>query len=310
MNRNKTISIVVFILFLATLVFGQAKVGTSSAQFLEIPVGARSVGMADAYIATANDISAIYYNPSGLTQLTRKEIMFTHTMWPAGINHEFAAFAMPVPQLGGVVGVSAIALTTGEMVERTPGRPEGTGRTFTAADLAAGVTYSRKMTDRFSVGLTWKYIGEYYADVKAHSWAMDVGTLYRTGFKSLRVGMGFCNFGPDIKFLQTPYPLPMTFRFGMAGEIVDMENHKVTLAWEGSHPNDNLEKFQVGAEYWYNDMFAVRSGYKFGAWDAESFSAGAGAKIPVGVYNIKVDYAYSNLQALKNVHRFSLGFEF
>jgi hypothetical protein len=308
MRQHKLI--IAALILLPIVAFAQAKVGTAAAQFLEIPVGARSVGMGDAFLATANDVSAIYYNPAGLTNLMRKEVMFTHTMWPAGIMHDFAAFAMPVPQLGGVVGISAIGLTTGEMRETTPGRPEGTGRTFTASDLAVGVTYSRKMTDRFSLGVTWRYVGEYYADVKAHSWAMDIGTLYRTQFKNLRIGMNFSNFGPDITFLQTPYPLPMSFKMGVAAEVYEAGAHKVTLGAEGSHPNDNLEKFQVGAEYWFNNMFAVRGGYRFGAWDAERFNAGIGVRLPVGNVITKIDYAYSDMQELLNAHKFTLGLEF
>ena len=298
------------VLLLAGLALGQAKVGTAAAQFLEIPVGARSVGMGDAFLATADDVSAVYYNPAGLTNLEYREVGFTHTMWPAGISHDFVAAAMPLPRLGGTVALSAIALTTGDMVERTVGNPEGTGRTFTASDLAAGVSYARDMTDRFSVGLTWRYIGEYYADVKSHSWAMDIGALYRTSFQGLRIGMNFCNFGPDITMLNNAYPLPMSFHFGLAGELLDTDEHKVTLGWEGSHPNDNLEKFQVGTEYWYNDMFALRAGYKFGAWDADRLGVGAGAKIPVGSAKLKVDYSFSDMQELKSVHRFSLGFQF
>lgn len=307
----KRMNIIIALALLVPLVlFGQAKVGTAAAQFLEIPVGARSAGMCDAFIATANDASAIYYNPGGLANLTRKEATLTYTKWPSNIDHSFAAYIMPMPQLGGVVGVSMIALTTGDMIERTPGRPEGTGRTFSASDFSAGVTYARKMTDRFSVGITWKYVGEYYADVKAHSWAMDIGTLYRTAFRTLRIGMNMSNFGPDITFKKSPYPLPMCFHLGLAGEVYESGPHKVTFAWEGSHPNDNLEKFQVGTEYWFNNMFAVRAGYKFGAWDAERFGAGAGARLPLGEINLKVDYSYSDMQELKSVHRFSLGFEF
>ena len=308
MRRYRIIGVI--LLLLPAILLAQAKVGTASAQFLEIPIGARSVGMGDAFLATANDVSAIYYNPAGLTNLMRKEVLFTHTMWAAGISHEFAAFAIPITQLGGVVGISVIALTTGDMVERTIGRPEGTGRTFSASDLAIGLTYSRKMTDRFSAGLTWKYVGEYYADVVAHSWAMDIGVLYFTSFSGLRIGMNFCNFGPDVTMLKNAYPLPMAFHFGMAMEAYESGPHKLTVGCNGSHPNDNLEKFQVGTEYWYNDMFAVRAGYKFGAWDADFFGVGAGAKIPVSSTVFKVDYSLSEMQELLLVHRFSLGVEF
>jgi hypothetical protein len=308
MERYRFIGAV--LLLLPALVFGQAKVGTAAAQFLEIPVGARSVGMGDAFLATANDVSAVYYNPAGLTNLTRSEVGFTHNIWVAGISHDFAAFALPVRRLGGVLGISAIALTTGDMVERTIGQPEGTGRTFTASDLAVGITYSRKMTDRFSAGITWKYIGEYYADVKSHSWAADVGALYVTDFNGMRIGMNMSNFGPDITMLKNAYPLPMAFNAGLAMEAIESGPHKLTVGWNWSHPNDNLEKFQVGTEYWLDDMFAFRVGYKFGAWDADRFSVGIGTKIPVSTTTLKVDYAFSEMQELRFVHRFSLGAEF
>ena len=122
--------------------------------------------------------------------------------------------------------------------------------------------------------------------------------------------MNFSNFGPDITFLQTPYPLPMSFHMGLAAEVYEAGAHKVTLSVEGSHPNDNLEKFQAGTEYWFNDMFALRCGYKFGAWDADGLNAGVGAKVPISTMVIKVDYAYSDMQELINSHRFSLGLEF
>ncbi|MGC9316125.1 MAG: PorV/PorQ family protein, partial [bacterium] len=79
---------------------------------------------------------------------------------------------------------------------------------------------------------------------------------------------------------------------------------------QGSHPNDNLEKFQVGAEYWFSNMFAIRSGYRFGAWDAEKFNVGAGVKLPIGNVITKIDYAFSDMQELKSTHKFTLGLEF
>ena len=39
-----------------------SKVGTTSATFLEIPVGAAAVGMGGAFVSLANDASALYWN--------------------------------------------------------------------------------------------------------------------------------------------------------------------------------------------------------------------------------------------------------
>ncbi|MFP4459350.1 MAG: PorV/PorQ family protein [Candidatus Zixiibacteriota bacterium] len=315
--------IILLIALIPLLAFGQAKVGTAEGQFLEIGVSARGMAMAEAFTGTADDASAIFFNPSGVGRLTRREFMFTHIEYLAGINYEIGAFVMPIAATGGVAGLSVNSLNTGDMYETTPSHPEGTGRTFNAHCLATGLTYSQMLTDRFSAGLTWKYIHEQYADVGASTWAVDLGTMYRTEFKNLRIGMSIRNFGPDITFISDPAPLPMAFHLGFAGEVIDNEMHKLTLALETSHPNDNLEKFNFGTEYWWDDMVAIRAGVKAKPDSIASFaklpaidmhliyySFGAGVKIPVYLYTIKVDYAFTDRYWFKPEHRFTIGMEF
>ena len=294
-------------LLLPAVMFGQAKVAQSVAQFLEIPVSARGEGMASARIATIDDISSIYYNPGALAWQNRRQFAISHTMLYAGISHDFAAYTMPA--LGGVVGISAISLYTGEMEETTPYQPEGTGRTFVAGDLAMGLSYSKFLTDRFSFGMTIKYLGEYYADVHAHGWSMDIGTIFKTAFRDIRLGMLLSNFGPDLKFLSQSAPLPMTFHFGAAGEVINTAPHRLTLDVEGSHPNDNLEKFQMGMEYAYNEMLFLRAGAKF-QYDSDLFTLGAGFKVPLGGARLGLDYSFTYMRHLESVHRVTFAAEF
>ena len=49
-------------------------VGVRAAEFLEIPVGARGIGMGSAYSAVTDDISSIWWNPAGLG--------FLEATWP------------------------------------------------------------------------------------------------------------------------------------------------------------------------------------------------------------------------------------
>lgn len=289
------------------LIFGQAKVGTASGQFLEISPSPRAEGMSSAFIGVADDIFAIYYNPAGLAWQPIRQIAFAHTIWPADISLEWAAFSMPAA--GGVMAISATALNAGTMEETTPYQPEGTGRTFSAGAIAAGITYARPLTDRFSIGINAKYIGEYLADVSATGWAMDIGTYFRTAFKDIRLGMILSNFGPDIKYIQQSSPLPMAFHFGVAGEVIDNETNRITLDIEGSHPNDNLEKFQAGFEYAYKEFAFLRGGYKL-QYDTDKFTIGAGVKLSLGNAAAKADYSFSYMKYLPPIHRFSVGVEF
>ena len=92
--RNK---IIIFLLIGAACSFSQysdnvTNVATTSASFLEIGVGSRAVGMGGAFVATANDASAMYWNPAGLGRINRAGIFFVHTRWIADITFDYAGF--------------------------------------------------------------------------------------------------------------------------------------------------------------------------------------------------------------------------
>jgi hypothetical protein len=331
MSNIKIIAALAILLCLPVLVFGQAKVGTAGAQFLKIGVSARAVGMGDAFIGVANDASALYYNPAGVAVLENKELVATHIEYPADIQYEFVGLVYPVPQLYGALGLTAYWLHTGDMPVTTYEHPRGTGQTFTAADMAYGLTYAASLTDHLSMGMTFKVISQMLETEKATGWATDAGIYYQTGFRDFKLCMMLANFGPDMKFIQETYPLPMDFRFGTSINIIQSENQKLTWAGQISRPNDNLERFCTGFEYWAKNMLALRVGKKFnydfnnngrlmstaGFEDRQSFNSltsgitfGFGLRIPVSVNTIQFDYAYQDMGFLESVHRFTLGFKF
>jgi hypothetical protein len=304
----------IFLLFLTLLLlpgvlYGQAKVATAGAQFLEIGVSARAVGMGEAFIAIADDATAIYYNPAGLTQLYSKEVVFTHIAYAADINFEFGGFAYPLWSIGGVLGIGAYMLDAGSIDETTYEHPTGTGRTFGAKEYALSLSYARSLTDHFSVGVTLKLIDQLYEDLRATGWAADVGTTYDTGFRGFRISMMISNFGPDMTFITEEHPLPINFKFGGSINVLESDLHRATFALEGSHPSDNLEKYSGGLEYTFKDMFSLRLGQKFQV-DAGGFSAGAGVLLPVNDWRIRLDYGYFDFGELESVHRFTMGFSF
>jgi hypothetical protein len=165
---------------------------------------------------------------------------------------------------------------------------------------------------------------------RANGWATDAGIYYQTGYRDFKLCMMLANFGPDMKFIKETYPLPMDFRFGSSINLIQRDMNKLTLALQASRPNDNLERFNSGLEYWYNDMVAFRVGKKFsydfgkngflqetGFDDRQSFNGlttgitfGAGVKIPVSTYSLNVDYAYQDMGFLETVHRITLDFKF
>ncbi len=301
-----------------TNVSAQAKVGTTGAQFLELGVSARSMGMGGAFAAISDDVSALYYNPAGLTSLLGKEFMATYIDMPAGVQFGFVGLGMPLESVGGVIGIGVYGLTSGSMTETTYNLGSidpaagiyGTGREFAWNDLAVSIGYGRYLTDRFSIGFTVRYIGEYVHDFSASTWSADVGTSYNTGYRNFKLAMAISNFGPDLKFIEKAAPLPINFKFGGSINIVEGVDHIVTLAAEGSHPSDNLEKYNAGVEYLFQERFALRVGSRFN-YDTDGLTAGAGLRLPYGEEGqLSFDYAYQDFGLLTEVHRFTMAFAF
>jgi len=264
-----------------------SKTGTTIAQFLKIDVSARSVGMGGSFVAVANDASAIYINPAGLARINGYQAMFTHTEWIAGTKYDFGAISLNLGSIG-TMGLMVSSFNSGDMKVTTIEDPEGTGEIFDVQDLLVGLTYSRNLTDNFSIGFTGKFIYQRLWHSTASTMAIDVGTLFNTPFWGIILGASIKNFGPkmkldgrDIKFATDPdsrnagnvnivnaqyemheYSLPLSFQVGLAKTLDLSEQNKLTIAIDAITPNDNFETVNTGFEYGWNQSLFLRAGYK------------------------------------------------
>jgi hypothetical protein len=315
-----------------------SNVATTAAAFLEIGVGSRAVGMGGAFVATANDASAMYWNPGGLARLEKPEIIFVHTEWIADITFDYAGFVFPLSGIG-IVGANITTLNMSEMEVRTIDRQDGTGEFFDASDMAIGISFATNLTDRFSIGLNAKYIMQRIWKETAHGFAIDIGTLYNTGIEGLRLGAALTNFGTDMQMtgndllvyhdidptqlgnnerifaqMETEaWPLPLNFQFGVAMDLIKNAEHKITLETDAVHPVNNTESVHLGAEYTFRDMFYIRAGYRnlFLRDSEEGLTAGGGFyTTQLGNFGIGIDYAYANFGRLENAQRFSVCLRF
>ena len=184
-------------------------------------------------------------------------------------------------------------------------------------------------TDRFAVGMTLKLVHEKYLSYGYNSWAIDIGTLYRTEFHGLKIGMSILHFGPEVQFsgsfidysdplsvdVNKPksfetYSLPINFRFGVSFDLMRSEHHSIVMAADMIHPNNNLEQYNVGLEYSLNRLLYLRGGYQID--DNEGgMSFGTGVEIRInGIKKAVLDYAFSEMGILKSVHSVSLSLSF
>ena len=321
--RNVLLTVVTVILVTAVAGWSAEifeKVGTVGAQFLKIGCGARGVAMGEAFVAIADDATGTYWNPAGIASIEGSQFTLNHASWPAELSHEYAAYVFSYKFIPGVIGVSATVLQMDPMPETTEYRQDGTGYSFDAGSMAFGFTYARMLTDRFSFGATLKWIHEGLADYNGETFAVDLGTIYDTGFRDIKIGMCFQNMGSGYTFISggKESPMPITFKVGGSLPLLDVPEHRVLGGIEFNHPPDGDERINVGGEYVYqkfapNFEIALRSGYRLNR-DEEGLTAGFGVKFPfvrIGLVNKpsiwSVDYCYSDMGLLEGSHKISLG---
>lgn len=303
-----------------TVLGGASRTGTAAAQFLQIGVSARATGMGETFVAMVDDASGAFYNPGVLANIEQRQAFFNHTNLPAGLSHFFGSYVQPAGSLGSFA-LSFIVLTTGD-IPVTVAFQGPTGETFSASEMAFGLSYSRQLTNRFSVGFTGKLVAQDLAGFDSRTVAFDIGTIYQTGYRNARLGMAIANFGPDIRFGDNnsigfdsqQFPMPLTFRFGAAVDVIDTETSKVWLSGELHQPNDNLRYQSLGVEYSYNDLIFLRGGWKIDEENdgidqdgfSESLSFGGGLNLNMSGINGKFDASWTQMANLDDLLRFSI----
>ncbi len=335
-------NIILFILIGSLPLLAQtelSKVATSMGQFLKIGAGARGTALGDAYTPLVKDVSAMYWNPAGLQKIGRTSVGVSRTQLYAGITVDYLGASVPVDP-STTIGVSVLYLNSGEMDLTTIEEPEGTGQTFDAASSALGLSVARSLTDRFDLGITIKYITERLFREEATTIAFDIGSQFDTGIYGMKLGMSLTNFGGKMKLdgpdldrnyeneetstsysagarLKTEeWPIPLVFRLGVSAdllgpesEVMKDEKNRLTLILEGNDPVDNLLRYNLGLEYEWNTVFALRVGYKDN-YDEAKWTAGFGMDFSKFGIDARIDYAFNDYGLLGYVHNYSLEFMF
>ncbi len=325
----------------ALLVAGPASAqsGTAAAEFLNVPIGARATAMGGAFGATAADPAAIYWNPAGLAGMRGAQAQFEYAQWYVGSDVNFASVASPTPFGTVAVGVTALTYDDMDVIEETGNRQQPSGETFAAGSYAVSLGYGRQLTDRFSLGGTVKVVREQIANSSATGVAFDVGTLFVTPFRGVRLGASIANFGPKMKMdgadLNIPfdplpgqsgnnnaipgriatdaYDLPLTMRVGLATELYERAGTRVTVAVDALSPSAAGQHVNAGAEVGLlGGLVQVRGGVQelFLEESPRSFTLGGGLRYGFGGLDLAADYAYEAADYFDGVHRLSVGLRF
>ncbi len=288
------------------------KVGTFGGQFLKIPVGARAEGMGGAFVGVSDDASSVFWNAAGIARIDPEKsvLAFNHAVEPANLQFTQAGYVFHMKRIPGAIGVNVRSLRMDPMNETTAFQPDGTGNTFDAGFMSVGLTYARSFTDKFSAGVTGNFIHSGLAEFSQQTYSFDLGTLYDVGTLGMKIGMSISNIGSQEKFIDRTARIPSIFRVGTSATIFQTANQRLLGSFEFSHPPDNSERMNVGAEYAFQKFMFLRGGYNIN-YDSEGLAGGVGFHLPVSVAGQSdIDYAYTDMGDLGGVHRISIQFVF
>jgi hypothetical protein len=132
------------------------------------------------------------------------------------------------------------------------------------------------------------------------------------GVLGAKIGMSIQNIGSDMTFIDEKVKMPVFFRVGGSFDVMQQGENRLIAAAEFTHPPDNSEKLNLGAEYGFHDYLFLRGGYKLN-YDTQGLTAGFGVKFPLTLVKSSVarlDYAYQDMNFLGTTHRVSLNIGF
>ncbi len=331
-------SVLAFALLLGFSADAQAqrqKRAQTGMKFMSISPDAQASGMSDAVTAVEfNTAVAQFYNPAAMARMeTMTSLAVGQINWIADIRYNYGALAFrPANGRFGVFGASILYVDYGDIdtyiFDRTDlgYLPTGTIRPW---GLVAGIGYAKEITGQFSVGGNVKYVGQSLGSAvvsvdggnyprenySTNVIAYDFGIMYKTGFESLTFAMTARNFSPEVTYIEEAFELPLTFKIGLAMDIldlteVDQNQHNLMVSLEAERPRDYYEMLKIGTEYTFMKRFAVRVGYTFPT-DEQGVSAGFGLKQPIrGGRNLGINYSFTEFGLFENVHRLSASISF
>lgn len=278
----------------------------SGAAFLKLGAGARASGLGSAYTALADDVTSLHWNPAGLCRLHGRELSAMHAELFSDSRYDFLGYGQSAAF--GAFGISAAYLSQGQIEGRSASRARTSE--FTANDLAITLGAARWMSPTLSAGAGVKVLQSQIGGASATGAALDLGAVWQPLHSPFQAGAAVRNLGPQMKFIERGYELPLTFAGGVSYRVL----RGLLLAGDLKHePHDRDTSVSFGSE-WNAGVLSLRAGYllspnqtRASGSSSQSLSGLQGLSMGIGLKfrSAILDYSLNPSGDLGNTHRIS-----
>jgi opacity protein-like surface antigen len=322
---KKTLILITLLICSTVLFAGDiSRKGSTGADQLLVPVGARGIATGGAFHSCLYGLESVYYNPAGLDMVHGTEAMFSYMTYLADINMSYFAVSSVLGDLGSFA-LSFKTFDFGDIPVTTNDFPDGTGKTYSPSFLTIGLTYSKVITDRISVGTNFKLVSETIENTSATGLAIDVGVQYRFNPEISiaavvkNIGTNMVYSGSDLQQRTTvpntvlgspngtfeivaePFQIPSFFELGLTYKYGIDEQNNILMGSTFTANNALEDKMNFGLEYSYMNTFFLRGGYDLlmenNDQSVYGFTAGAGVDYKLADdIGVVFDYAFRSVK--------------
>jgi hypothetical protein len=274
----------------------QLSPGVEGAAFLLLPVGARATALGQAATADGGTSEAMFWNPAGLSSLTRGEFAIHHYDAFFG-SGDAVAIVVPSSRLG-TFGLAAYLVDYGDLaVTRRELGPEPVGQ-ISPRNLALMASYATDVAGGVALGLTYKLV-QFRVDCTGDctdvptatgtTHAVDIGVRFGSSARGgpVMVGIALKNLGFKLQVNNRAQadPLPTRIAVGVSARLVrpatgvEGLDARVLADVQGAVGEGSLEPVTtVGIESGVGSMLRLRGGYAFLNSAAKGPSLGVGVQ--------------------------------
>lgn len=287
--------------------------GTTAANFLKIPVGARESALGGAFTAVGGVPGAVFYNPAGLSMLESLALDYSYNNYYSGISQHSAAVARPAA--GGAWGLGLNYLQVGAFNSYdAQDNPTGKVSAYGAAvslGYGGGFKTGLAFLPSLRYGLAGKYLTENLDGSGADGAALDAGLLLVTGLNGLALGAAAENAAASRLDFDGPGARPARkFKTGLSYRA-GSRSVATLLSAEAAFPEDGPGYFSSGLESTLYGALALRVGYTSFGDAANGVTFGLGLSVPERFgRGVRLDYAFGSTYDFGNIHKFGISYRF
>ena len=302
---KKGVFVVISVLF---AIMTRAQESQEVYSFLRLPVSAHVAALGGDNISISDDDpSLIFHNPALIAGVTDKSLNLNYMTYMEGCKTASASFVRSWKERG-TWGVSAQYMDYGKMKQTTAENIDQGD--FSAKDIALAGTFTYLLGNKFSGGITARYVSSTIGSYSSAAVAVDLGVNYLNEEVGWSVSAVAKNLGGQIKAYDDDFErIPLDLQVGVTKRLIGSPLRlSATLSRLNNWDQGFIKHLTFGGDLMLGTQFYVSAGYNFRRsdemkiTDSEGTSShGAGLSLGGGIqlqrFKLNIGYAKYHVSA-------------